>query len=65
MNQSVKLDAKASYQLTSRYSLYFYSRNLTNEPDHTFVGRNRQQIGPGRGIEYYGAYLYAGVKAVF
>ncbi len=65
MNQSTKLDVKASYNITNRYSVYFYSRNITNEPDHTYIGTNRQQIGGGRAIEYYGAYLYAGVKATF
>ena len=44
---------------------HFNARNLFNVPDLTYVGTNRQQIGSGRAIEYYGAYLYLGVKARF
>lgn len=65
LQQSNKFDVSASYKLGDHYSVYFFSRNITNVPDHTYIGTNRQQIGGGRAIEYYGAYLYAGVKAVF
>ncbi len=65
MQQSTKYDVNASYNLTPNFSLYFYSRNITNEPDHTYLGTDRQHIGGGRAIEYYGAYLYAGIKGTF
>jgi iron complex outermembrane receptor protein len=65
MQQNTKYDVNAEYAIGQRWKVYFYSRNITNVPDHTFVGKNRQQIGGGRAIEYYGAYLYAGVKAQF
>ena len=63
-NQATKVDASASYNL-DRWSVYFNARNIFNVPDHTYIGTNRQQIGGGRAFEYYGAYLYAGVKARF
>jgi TonB-dependent receptor len=65
MQQNVKFDMDVSYDLTNRFKLFFNSRNLTNVPDHTYVGRNRDRIGGGRAIEYYGAYFYGGVKAAF
>ncbi len=65
MNQNTRLDADLSYHLARSWTVYFNSRNITDVPDHTFVGTNRQQIGGGRAYEYYGAYLYAGVKATF
>ena len=65
MQQNTKYDLNVSYELTNHFSIYFYSRNITNEPDHTYIGRNRDLIGGGRAIEYYGAYLYAGIRAKF
>ncbi len=65
MNQNLKLDADVSYEIRRNWTVYFNSRNITNVPDHTYIGTNRQQIGGGRAYEYYGAYLYAGVKATF
>lgn len=65
LNQNTKLDADVSYNFARGWTVYFNSRNITNVPDHTFVGKNRQQIGGGRAYEYYGSYLYAGIKATF
>lgn len=65
MQQNTKYDVNFNYRLNRTVELYFYSRNVTNVPDHTYVGTNRQRIGGGRAFEYYGAYLYAGVKATF
>jgi iron complex outermembrane recepter protein len=63
--QNTKYDVSASYDLTNNFKLYFTSRNITNVPDRTFLGTNRQRIGGGRSYEYYGAYLYAGIRATF
>jgi iron complex outermembrane recepter protein len=65
MQQNTKFDVSASYDLTDRITMYFNSRNFTNVPDHTYLGTNRQRIAGGRAFEYYGAYLYLGVRAKF
>lgn len=65
LQQNTKFDVNASYKLSDKLSLTFSARNITNVPDHTYVGTNRQQIGGGRAIEYYGAYIYAGIRGRF
>jgi TonB-dependent receptor len=65
MNQNTKIDANAAYSFSDRWSVYLSARNIFNIPDHTYIGTNRQQIGGGRSIEYYGAYFYGGIKARF
>jgi uncharacterized membrane protein len=63
--QNTKFDVSASYALTNRFTVYFTSRNITDVPDRTFQPPNRQKFAGGRTYEYYGAYLYAGIKATF
>ena len=67
MKGNTKVDFDASYSLTKNksLSLFFYVRNLFNVRDYVFANDNPQQIGGGRAIEYYGAYLYAGVRGRF
>ena len=65
LQQTTKYDVNASYKLSDKVSLTFSARNITNVPDHTYVGTNRQQIGGGRAIEYYGSYIYAGIRGRF
>jgi iron complex outermembrane recepter protein len=65
MQQNTKIDASASYRLTNKYSIYFNARNLLNVPDHTFTGTDTTRIAGGRQFEYYGAYIYAGLKGKF
>jgi outer membrane receptor protein involved in Fe transport len=63
LNQNTKVDGGINYRFNDRWSAYMNARNIFNVPDHTYIGTNRQQIGGGRAIEYYGTYVYAGVKA--
>ena len=65
MKVSTKLDVDASFRLTNHFSLYFYARNLLDVPDYVYANNNPQQIGAGNSIEYYGAYLYGGIKGEF
>jgi iron complex outermembrane recepter protein len=65
LQQNIKYDVSASYALTNRITAYFTSRNITNVPDITYISPNRQRFGGGRTYEYYGAYLYAGIRATF
>ncbi|HVU18245.1 MAG TPA: TonB-dependent receptor [Candidatus Didemnitutus sp.] len=68
--QNTKIDLNASLRLTDHLSLYFYARNLFNVPDHdyTYFYNSKVNSTPmllssqGQGIEYYGAYFYAGIK---
>jgi hypothetical protein len=62
---NTKLDVDASFRLTNHFSLYFFARNLLDVPDYVFANNNPQQIGAGNSIEYYGAYLYGGIKGDF
>lgn len=59
---STKIDLNASYQIANGLSVYFQGRNVFNTPDYNYFNNNPQQI---RSLEYYGAYFYCGVKAVF
>ncbi len=65
MKANTKVDANISYQVTDRLQVYFNARNLFNTRDHTFIGDDENRIGGGRQIEYYGAYLYFGLKGKF
>jgi iron complex outermembrane receptor protein len=67
MKENTKIDLDVSYSLTKNksLSLFFYARNLFNVRDYVYANNNPQQIGGGRAIEYYGAYLYAGVRGRF
>jgi iron complex outermembrane receptor protein len=65
MQQNTKVDVSASFDVTPRLNLYVSTRNIFNVPDHTYIGTERQRIGGGRSIEYYGTYVYVGVKGRF
>ena len=61
-----KVDIDASYRLTANLTVFFYARNIFNVPDYDYVGTDSRHItSNGRGIEYYGAYLYSGIKGSF
>jgi outer membrane receptor protein involved in Fe transport len=66
MKQTTKIDVDFSYRLTDKVSIFFYARNLFNVRDYNYANNNPQQIASnGRGIEYYGAYLYSGIRGRF
>ena len=67
-----KIDANFSFRLTDNVSLIANAHNLFDVPDYDYtrVSNTGQvfgpvRIGPGRGIEYYGAYFYAGIRGRF
>jgi len=64
--QNTRVDVDLTYRLTDKVSLFLYSKNIFNVPDYNYANNNPQQIASnGRGIEYYGAYFYSGVKGRF
>ncbi len=71
--QNTKIDLNASVRLTDHLSFYCYARNLLDVPDHDYTYFYNSQVNKipmllssqGQGIEYYGAYLYTGLKYVW
>ena len=62
--QRTKVDAHASFALDDHLSLIFQGRNIFDVPDYDYLG-TPTHIFAGRGIEYYGAYFYSGLKGTF
>jgi len=68
--QNTKVALSFDIRLTDHISLTGSARNIFNVPDYTYLAStpNRSALifsSTSNGIEYYGAYYYAGIKATF
>ena len=68
--QNTKISLSLNIRLTDHISLTGSARNIFNVPDYDYLAStpNRSALifsSTANGIEYYGAYYYAGIKATF
>ena len=68
--QNTKISLSFNVRLTDHISLTGSARNIFNVPDYDYLAStpNRSSLifsSTSNGIEYYGAYYYAGIKATF
>ena len=69
-HQNTKFSINVSYRLTDHLSLVFHGNNIFDVPDFDYLAATATrpaiiQSGGARGIEYYGAYFYTGIKGKF